>query len=270
MYEALVSVDLGRQHDYTAVLVAEEAVWIGEPPELGPFALSAQVQESILWPGTGKTWVPPSSLSRPQRALFRNRSYSGIRPSRPPLLVRHIERVRGRSYVDVVAEVKALLARPPLTDLSVALLVDAGGVGVAVLDLMRQQGLRPYSITATGGDRVNLAAPEDIRVPKRELVAAAQICLAEGRLRISAGLEHAPTLTKELQDYRVSISIAGHDSYAAREGEHDDLVFAAAMACWFRDWYSQPYDDEIANQARRAEQVAAYEARVTVTPRLAE
>lgn len=30
----------------------------------------------------------------------------------------------------------------------------------------------------------------------------------------------------------MKISAAGHDSYDAREGAHDDLVLAAALACW--------------------------------------
>jgi hypothetical protein len=256
MYEALVSVDLGRQHDYTAIVVAEEAVWVSGPPDL-PIGISGGpvMQEWINWQDAGRGWVPPSSLRADQRRFFRDRGYQGHRPGRPPLLVRHIERVRGRPYTQIVAEVVALLARPPLADLSTALLVDAGGVGLAVLDLMRQEGLRPWSIVATGGDRVNQPSPEDIRCPKRELVAAAQIALAEGRLRIAAGLEHAPTLTQELQNYRVSISVAGHDSYAAREGQHDDLVYAAAQLCWFRDWLSGPHDDAIA-RAHRPQEVA--------------
>lgn len=249
MYEGYVSVDLGRQHDYTAVLVAEEAVWVPEPPEPEPWVIGGPtIEQQTYWQGIARHgWTAPSALTPRQRAYFRERSYAGHRPGRPPLLVRHIERVRGRSYVDVVAEVGALLGRHPLAELSVALLVDAGGVGVAVLDLMRQRGLRPWSITATGGDHVNTPEAGVIRCPKRELVAAAQIMLAEGRLRIAAGLAEAATLTRELQGYQVKISASGHDSYAAREGEHDDTVFAAAQLCWFRDWYSQHADDAIAS-----------------------
>jgi hypothetical protein len=254
MYEAYVSVDLGRQVDFTAILAAEEALWVPDPPDPPPWLTGGPSLEATLyWQGLTRTgWTAPSSLSERQRRYFRNSSYGGRRPDRPPLLVRHIERVRGRSYVDIVAEVGALLGRHPLSGLSVALLVDAGGVGVAVLDLMRQQGLRPWSITATGGDQVNTPEEGVARVPKRELVSAAQIMLAQGRLRIAAGLAEAATLTKELQDYQVSISASGHDSYAAREGAHDDLVYAAAQLCWFRDWYSQHVDDRIAEAQRPA------------------
>src|ERR1044071_8004427 len=101
MYQALVSVDLGRVNDYTAVIVAEEAVWVGERPALEGWMISGpQVDAWAMWPGEDLTWMPPSSLAAGQRAYFRARTYSPVRPSRPPLLVRHIERVRERSYVD--------------------------------------------------------------------------------------------------------------------------------------------------------------------------
>ena len=33
--------------------------------------------------------------------------------------------------------------------------------------------------------------------------------------------------------YQVKITLAGHEQYAVwREGTHDDLVFAVALACW--------------------------------------
>lgn len=257
MYEGYVSVDLGRQFDYTAIVVAEEAVWVPELPELDPWVTNGpRLEEQLYWQGAGRGWVPPSSLTRWQRQFFRAKNYAGQRPDRPPLLIRHLERVRNVPYPQIVQQIGALLARPPLTEMSVITLVDAGGVGVAVSDLMWQEGIPHISITATGGDRWHTEDNgKTIRCPKRELVAAAQICLAQGRLRIAAGLAHAPTLTQELQNYQVKISAAGHDSYAAREGEHDDLVYAAAQLCWYRDWYSGPTDDAIA-KAQRPQEVA--------------
>lgn len=251
MYDAYVSIDLGQRHDFTATVVAEEAVYVGERPELSPAATQDELMAESMRDGiAGAGWFAPSSLKPYQRRHFRAMSYSGVRPDRPPLLVRHLDRVRDKSYVDVVADVVELLARAPLSDMDVALLVDAGGVGVAVLDYMRQQGLRPWSITATGGDHVNMPEPGVLRVPKRELVAAAQVALAQQRLRIAASLSHAATLTHELRNYQIKISAAGHDSYAAREGEHDDLLYATAQLAWFRDWFSQHLDDHIAADSR--------------------
>ena len=36
---------------------------------------------------------------------------------------------------------------------------------------------------------------------------------------------------------RVKVSASGHESFAAwREGTHDDLVLAVALACWRARW----------------------------------
>ena len=70
-------------------------------------------------------------------------------------------------------------------------------------------------------------------VPKRNLVSAAQVLLQQGRLKIAAGLPLAATLSQELADYQVRISQAGHDSYSAPSGQHDDLLMALSLVCWF-------------------------------------
>ena len=70
------------------------------------------------------------------------------------------------------------------------------------------------------------------QVPKRDLVGVTQLLLQQQWLRIAPALPESATLTKEFQDYRVKISATGHDSYDAREGAHDDLVLAVALACW--------------------------------------
>src|SRR4051794_36787501 len=47
---------------------------------------------------------------------------------------------------------------------------------------------------------------------------------------------HTKTLQEELINFRVKVSLAGRDSYGAsaewREGNHDDLVLALALALW--------------------------------------
>jgi hypothetical protein len=53
------------------------------------------------------------------------------------------------------------------------------------------------------------------------------------RLQIASGLPEAPLLVKELENFRVNVSLARNDSPESwREGQHDDLVLAAALAAW--------------------------------------
>ena len=82
------------------------------------------------------------------------------------------------------------------------------------------------------------------RVPKRDLVSAAQVLLQSGRLKIASGLPEAETLKRELLNFRVKIDPkTAHDSYDHwRENEHDDLVLATALACWFRQWWNENLD----------------------------
>jgi hypothetical protein len=248
MYHYYAGLDLGQANDWTALAIIEEPVWIGEPTDvlLG--------QDLALWNGTSRGWTSPAALLPRQRQFFRARSYAGHRPDRPPLYVRHLERTRHRSYVTIGDELKALLGRPPLgePDVQVALLVDHTGVGRGVVDYLRHIGLGLCAITITGGNEVHGSVLSDLTVPKRELIASAQVALQQGRLRIAPGLPEAATLTKELADYQVKISQSGHDTYNAREGQHDDLVLAVSMACWFRDYVSQHYDDAIAEAQRGA------------------
>jgi len=71
------------------------------------------------------------------------------------------------------------------------------------------------------------------RVPKRDLIIGLQVVLQRRGLQIAAGLPFARTLVEELEAVEVKVSAAGDEQYAAwREGTHDDLVFAVALAYW--------------------------------------
>jgi hypothetical protein len=52
-------------------------------------------------------------------------------------------------------------------------------------------------------------------------------------VRIAAGLKQGPDLVAEMAAMRVKVGCDGREQYGAwREGTHDDLVFAVALACW--------------------------------------
>src|SRR5262249_2321682 len=148
------------------------------------------------------------------------------------LHIRHAERFeRHLPYPAQVARIAAGLAAPPFAGQS-ALIIDRTGVGRAVYDMFTAAGLEPIGVTITGGVDALKASARDWRVPKRDLVAAIQAPLGEGQLKIAAGLEHRALLEAELANFRIQVSVAGHDRYGAgegaawREGAHDDLVLA--------------------------------------------
>ncbi len=113
------------------------------------------------------------------------------------------------------------------------LVVDGTGVGKPVVDMLQERGLAPRSITITGGDSVTHEG-NGYRVPKRGLVATMQVLLQTERVKVAEELPEASLLVQELLNFQVKITTAGNDTYGVwREGQHDDLVLATAVALWF-------------------------------------
>ena len=70
-------------------------------------------------------------------------------------------------------------------------------------------------------------------MPKRDLMVGLEMLLERGELKIAKTLEYGEALKKEMAEMRVKVTPAGHEQFGAwRQGEHDDLVFAVALACW--------------------------------------
>jgi|SRR5215211_9224101 len=148
------------------------------------------------------------------------------------LHVRHLERFRHTLYPDVADRVEALMDSPELKG-KADLVIDATGVGPAVTDIFSKRGRAFKAVKIHGGDS-ETSEQGVYRVPKRNLVSALQAALQTGTLKIASSLELAEVLREELLNFRIKINLAtGHDSYEHwREGDHDDLVLAAAMAVW--------------------------------------
>jgi hypothetical protein len=158
------------------------------------------------------------------------------------LLVRHLERFRHTLYPDVADRVGALMDSPELAG-KAELAIDATGVGPAVTDIFAKRGRHFKAVKIHGGDAETRGEDGSWRVPKRNLVSALQVLLQTGRLRIAEGLGLAPTLREELLNCRVKVNISTvHDTYEAwREGDHDDLVLAAALAAWGASKFVSPW-----------------------------
>lgn len=159
----------------------------------------------------------------------------GVGGGRPIYHLRHAERLAlGMPYPRQVVYVATLLRTAPLAG-HCDLVVDATGVGAAVVDLFREARLQPVPVIITGGARVSHEGGT-WSVPKRDLIAALDVLLPD-RLLVSRALPAVEVLVWELQEFRRRIDpITAHDSYAAwREGAHDDLVLATALACWWAE-----------------------------------
>jgi hypothetical protein len=158
--------------------------------------------------------------------------------------VRHLDRWRAK-YPETVERVSRLANTPAL--MGAAVVVDATGVGRPVVQMIRAAlpGRAVYGITITAGSNVTAGAgPLDVRVPKKDLVGAAQVLFQTGRLMVARELPLADTLIQELANFKVRITPALNETYEAwRDGDHDDLVLALAMAAWFGENLPGPVPD---------------------------
>jgi hypothetical protein len=155
----------------------------------------------------------------------------------PPYGVPHLARFPlGTPYPQIVAAVVELLRSPPLR--GCMLVADQTGVGGAVVDMLEDAMKGRVTchfcpVTITAGHDVTRGETGRLRVPKKELVGCLQVLLQTRRLRVAKALPEAATLVRELETFRVKITDAANETFGAwREGQHDDLVLAVALAAW--------------------------------------
>ncbi len=188
-----VGLDLGQSQDFTAMAVLERAELTGQ-------------------------WDP---VAYGHRKMVAER-------------LRHLERVPlGTPYPEVVERVRAVTRSGELLG-QCHLAVDATGVGRPVVDLLRRGDLGCGILAAviTAGNAETMVKGY-YHVPKRDLMVGLQVLLQRGALQIAAGLKFGRALVEEMTAMRVKQTASGHEQFGAwREGEHDDLVFAVALAHW--------------------------------------
>lgn len=237
MISYYVGLDLGQSNDSSALAIVENPLWFNE--------------EDAERLNTPIGWVSPSRLTHYQREQGISLNYHHGVPGIPILALRHLQRWPLKtSYPSIVEDVAHLLNSPPLHPGRTALIVDSTGVGRPVVDLLRQAGTHPIAVTITAGNTVTRESPSAYGVPKRDLVSTMAVLLEQQRLQIAEALPEASILTAELQNFRRTITKAGNDQFQAwRESQHDDLVLATALACWYRQWWNQNLD--LANSRRQ-------------------
>lgn len=178
-----IGIDLGQKHDHTAIVIIE----------------------------------------RPERiAENRYRAYNAQPPLPLELQVRRAERIPlGTPYPRIVETIRTITHTHPFAG-QCAVVVDASGVGAPVVDLLRTAGLdgELMAVTITGGERQS-GSYRSTTVPKKDLLAALQVSLEKGELRISPRMPGVHTLVREMVHLNSN-----------KRGEHDDLVLALALACW--------------------------------------
>ncbi len=180
-----------------------------------------------------KRFPPRPPDTQPIRGDGRAQAAAAAKPISPVYVVKYLERVRLHTSYPAVVERLGQMLRDPQLDGPAKLVVDGTGVGRAIVDMLREAGLNPLAISIHGGDTVSHEGFYT-HVPKRDLAGIVRKLLDTERLKVIESLPEARTLRHELQNFKVKINPeTAHDSYSAwREGDHDDLVLAVAVAAW--------------------------------------
>lgn len=221
----ILGVDFGQKADFSAVVIAEYP----------------QIRSEKWRYATGPKHLYLSTLST-SAAVDAVRSGEYVQPDPGdkswPLHVIHVDRWhRGTPYPTIVGDVGNMVdsLQAGIGKIPVATIVDATGVGVAIVDLLNERNIRHLACTITGGTIVNYEQDRrSVSVPKRDLVMSAVAMLETGRLRWPAGREAMiGVMEDELRNFQMKYSVAGNELFEADRKEHDDLVLALAMATWF-------------------------------------
>jgi hypothetical protein len=186
----------------------------------------------------------PTALAVLKRSLALDIGGLPVRNHRDDLVYQfacvHLERFAlGTSYPAIVRRVGELLSSPRLQP-EPRLAIDATGVGRAVVDLVLNRNITDdaHPITIVAGDTTrrdtwNNSHIVGYWVPRRKLVGSVQAALQSERLKVAPRLVLADTLKQELLNFQIKITPAAHKTFGVwREGAHDDLVLAVAMAIW--------------------------------------
>lgn len=201
-------------------------------PLPGPYYREAIAEQFVVAVDLGQSSDPTAIAVLHHRHHRQTRVDGCVEEAGETFDVRYLKRLPlGLSYIEQVAEVGRLHARPPLSA-GCELVIDETGVGRAVGDLFDAGGMKPTRITITGGDSYSCVGERRWHVPKGLLISTLDARLHTGDLRFAADLAEAGAMANELKDFRRKVSVAGRYSYEARVGQHDDLVLAVAIGLW--------------------------------------
>lgn len=109
--------------------------------------------------------------------------------------------------------------------------IDAGGVGRAILDMLMAERVKCIPVQLTGGEAESFV-DGTYHVSKSFVVGKFLAAWDAGRVQVPATASFLPILENELMAFRGSMSSMGRARFEAEQGEHDDLVMALAQAVW--------------------------------------
>lgn len=147
-------------------------------------------------------------------------------------IVRHLERLSlGLAYPAQADRLVAILeaVRARNTGARIVPVLDVTGVGLAMMDLLRDRGeYEVEGVSLTGSDNLHRKEPYRWSCGKSVLVSSLLVTVQGGRIHLP-DTEDARALASELAHFRAETTASGRTTYNARSGKHDDLLIALGL-----------------------------------------
>lgn len=201
----VLGVDLGKMNDFTAIVVAERA--------------------AVETTETRERYVEGMRALVPERKF--DSALNVVRIERPEKLT---------PYPVICRRVRDMVSALHGRGAEVSLVVDATGVGNAVVDGMRELDLTVTPVVITGGHAASTDKRGTWHVPKKDLVTRLRYVYDQKRINVPTPekLPLVGVLLSELDAFKMRQTAKGHTTYGNdwRESPHDDIVLALALAVW--------------------------------------
>lgn len=175
-------------------------------------------------------------LQRVETITSKQNAYGKLEIDRTDALYKmhHLELVPlGTSYMSIVDRIAAIISDRRVSG-NIFTIVDASGVGLPVVQMMRQRGIAPLvPISIHGGMAINVK-DDGFTVPKRDLVMALTLVLQSRRLRVPDDINHRDKLIEQMQSFKVKQTSQNQDTWEAMQDRiHDDITLALSYAVWY-------------------------------------
>ena len=142
-----------------------------------------------------------------------------------------LKRKQRLSYVEIVALAKRVFLNPRFQP-DAKFIIDVGGVGRALMDMLTAAGIECIPVQLTGGEAESVIGGT-YHASKSLLVGRFLAAWDAARVQVPATASFLPILEAELKAFRGAMSAQGRATFEASQGEHDDLVLALAQAVWY-------------------------------------
>jgi len=129
-------------------------------------------------------------------------------------IIRQAKRWRGQNYTQICNEITQYIKGD--------VIIDATGVGYAVAEMLPEPLTK---IWLTGGERVTFDG-QLWKVPQVQLISNLVLKIEQEQIKIPSNLSLKDNILHELNVLKQG------KKFEAKQGEHDDLVFALALALW--------------------------------------